>query len=359
MHVEHNRPSPRPRSALPLLAAGLASLLWQACSGDFGPPVPSDAGKSMRRDASARDDEDAGAQNPIVDASVKQAPDAFFINDPAPPICGPDGGMSDPPKVEGPADCPADKNREGCTCSRAGMQAACWPGRRQNRNHGICHDGKTTCQANVEFGSAWGPCEGYVLPKEGAMQGADACRCFSSGKWAIDNLVPCINGDPSGPYIYSSHADADHGFACDPVSMIPPPAPSAAWSKSTLNVECAGQFKLCYTIRAGKASDPKSDDCKVMQSCVDVWYEKAGQTQTLPDLAGWASKDNACVKRFVESGGYGEMSVQGRSAECDPVDDGHGQAYVFRRTSYCGTECGEKPDSDGCRDCSVSGAGNF
>jgi hypothetical protein len=304
-----------------------------------------------------------GPQNPatslIVDASRPDVADAFFINDPAPPICGPDGGMSKPAPISGTADCPADKNRQGCPCTTVGMQAACWPGKRQNRNHGSCVDGTTTCGSTAEFGALWGPCKGYVLPKEGATEGADACRCFSNGKWAISNVVPCVYSDASVTYLYSSHPDAQHGFACDSVSTLPPPLPAADWSPSTLNVECAGQFKLCYALRAGHASEPKPDDCILVRSCIDVWYAHAGQSQVLPNLPGWTTTDAACAKRFSESGGYGEMSVIGISVECDPVNDGAGNATVFARAAYCTASCANTPNAANCTGCAVSGSGMF
>jgi hypothetical protein len=198
-----------------------------------------------------------------------------------------------------------------------------------------------------------------VLPVEGVQEGPQACRCFSNGKWSIKNLVPCIHEDASGTYIYSSHMDPDTGFVCDAVSDVPPPVPDEVWTESALKVDCAGQFKLCYTIKAGKASDPKADDCVVMKSCVDVWYEKAEQMQDLMDLPGWSSSDKACASRFVKTGGYGEMSVLGKSVECEPVDDGKGKAYVFARTAYCGRDCADTPDAEGCKGCSVSGGGSF
>jgi hypothetical protein len=267
--------------------------------------------------------------------------------------------MTDPPPIGGTADCPADKNRQGCPCPKAGMRAACWPGRRQNRNHGVCKDGMTTCQDTDEFGLKWGTCEGYVLPDEGAVQGPAACGCFSTGHWALGNLVPCIQNGPNGVFIYSSHPDHENGFACDAVSSSRPSVPKEDWTDSTLSVECAGQFKLCYTMKAGRASQPNTNDCKVMQSCVDVWYGDAGKVQDLPSLPGWVATDAACAKRFVEVGGYGEMSVIGLSSECDPVDDGHGAPYVFLRTAYCDSACASTPDADGCKECSSSGAGNF
>jgi len=364
----------RPTRARGAAAIGCATWTWlaalgaylQACSGAYGPPVdpgaaPLDA--SADDDAGVRDDAGIRKNAPAVlryDAGIRDAgPDAFFINDEAPPFCGPDGGMSAPPSVGGTPECPDDKNRQGCGCPEIGKKAACWPGKRRNRNHGICMDGVTTCRGTAEFPPAWGPCEGYVLPVEGAVQGPEACRCFSRGNWMLSNLVPCIHGDGNDTYIYSSHPDPQRGFACDPISTLPPPTPSADWSPSTLNVDCAGHFELCYTMKAGNVGDPRPSDCTVMRSCVDVWYEHAGKSQKLPNLPGWSAKDRACAKRFVETGGYGEMSVLGKSAECDPVNDGHGEPYVFLRTAYCPANCVDTPDADSCKACSTSGTGSF
>ena len=285
--------------------------------------------------------------------------DAFFINDPAPPVCGPDGSMSEPKSVGGTPDCPNDKNREGCACEKPGEQAACWPGKRVNRGKGSCKDGVTTCERNTEFGPAWGPCKGYVLPDPDASQGADACRCFSNGTWALNNLVPCVFESGDKLFLYSSHADAAKGYVCNPVSMSPPAKPPEPWNSSTLTGDCAGQFKLCYTMKAGAVGNPKPSDCVIMKSCVDIWYEKPGQELKLPNLPGWTSTDSACSKKFIEQGGYGEMTVLGKSVECDAVDDGHGQPYVFKRTSYCLPSCVSTPDKPECKGCSTGGSGQF
>jgi len=342
------------RATVAMLSAWLV-----ACSGAYGPAVPAGEQPRPAQDAAAADGAQAISKD--LDAGPAGHPDvdAFYIDDPAPPSCGPDGAMEDPPAIEGTSECPADKNRQGCACPRAGLRAACWPGRRQNRNHGICTDGMTTCQDTDEFGLTWGPCEGYVLPKAGVVQGPEACGCFSTGHWALSNLVPCIQSSASGVLIYSSHPDDANGFACDAVSGSRPVVPKDDWSESTLQVECAGQFKLCYTMKAGRASKPVQSDCIVMRSCIDVWYGQAGERQDLPSLPGWVARDAACAKRFVEVGGYGEMSVIGVSAECDPVDDGHGDPYVFLRTAYCDSACASTPDADGCKECSSSGSGDF
>lgn len=285
--------------------------------------------------------------------------DAFFINDPAPPVCGPDGSTSEPKPVGGTPDCPDDKNREGCACKTPGEKAACWPGKRVNRNKGMCKDGVTTCQRNTEFGPAWGPCKDYVLPKEGATSGPEACGCFSNGVWALNNLVPCVFESENRLFLYSSHPEGDKGYACNSVSMSPPPRPAEAWNSSTLTGDCAGQFKLCYTMKAGLVGSPKADDCLVMQSCVDVWYSKPGESMQLPNLPGWTSNDPACSKKFIDLGGYGEMTVLGKSMDCDAVDDGHGKPYVFKRTSYCAPSCASTPDKAECKGCSTGGSGQF
>jgi hypothetical protein len=337
-----------------------------ACSGDYGPPVPPGGDASIPADSGPKMDAAAtgdtvNRSNPIISLLVDSGiSSAFFINDPAPPMCGADGKMTAPATIPGTSECPADKNRTGCPCPEVGKKAACWPGLRQNRNHGVCKDGITTCQANTEFAPAWGPCEGYVLPTAGSTQGPDACRCFSNGSWGLDNLVPCINTEGSKHYIYSSHQDAQNGYACDGVTMTPPPKPTTEWTTSSLTVDCAGQFELCYTMKAGQASDPKTADCTVMHACVSAWYAEAGKTQTLPKLPGWVATDPACVESFVNSGGYGEMSVLGKSAECDPVDDGQGKPLVFMRTTYCPADCATNPTRPGCNtNCSVSGSGKF
>jgi hypothetical protein len=299
-----------------------------------------------------------------IDASgyfdAQPSADAFYIDDPPASVCDEDGGRMPAPEVGGTPECPDDKNREGCPCGEIGAQAACWPGLRINRGVGRCRDGMTTCQEGFEFGNRWGPCEGYRLPLEGATQGVDACRCFSNGVWALDNLVPCIFQDADQKYyMYSSREDGSAGYVCDPVSSTPPPAPAQNWTSSTLTVDCGGHFDLCYTIKAGKVDSPKANDCVVMKACVSTFYPEAGKPQTLPNLPGWTATDTTCAQRFVERGGYGEMSVEGRSLACDDVDDGEGKPLVFQRASYCPATCGENPDSEDCRSCSAGGSGNF
>lgn len=298
---------------------------------------------------------DAGIRGLIRDAGSRNLPDAFFIADPAPPMCGPDGGRTEPKLSDEPTDCPADKNREGCPCDTPGKSASCWPGKRVHRNHGQCKDGKTMCHETVEFGASWGPCEGYVLPDADATEGPEACRCFSSGEWTLKNLVPCIYDNQAAGQLYITSSIPDgSGYRCEANTE-----PTADWTTSTLKAECAGRFKLCYTLKAGNVEEPKDGDCIMRRLCLDTWYPTQDREQKLPNLPGWRATDAACMRSFVEKGGYGEMSVLGTSAECEAVDDGHGNPYVFKRTRYCSVRCGMTPDRPECKACGTGVSGQF
>lgn len=288
----------------------------------------------------------------IVDAGVSSE---AALDDPAPPMCGPDGRRTEPDaELDANPDCPRDKNLEGCPCDKPGAKASCWPGKRRHRNHGQCQDGQTICLNTEEFGPTWGPCEDYVLPEPDATEGPEACGCFSSGEWSLNNLVPCIYERAPHVYVTSSAEDGKQGYRC-----AADVGPTEDWTASTLKAECAGQFRLCYTIKAGDVEQPKPKDCVVKRLCVDTWYPKPGTTQKLPKLPAWQAPNDPCTQQFVESGGYGEMSVLGLSAQCDAVDDGHGKAYVFKRTRYCSTRCAEAPDRPECKACGTGVSGKF
>lgn len=345
------------------LAALLAGSLGCSDSGGSGPDAGDGSGARGGGDGegatgggfdNARPD--AGA---VMDAGFVND-DHFFINDDPPPFCGPDGGMEPGVDPGGSAECPADKNRQGCECDTPGEVAPCWPGRRDNRNHGQCSDGVTTCYDTEEFGTRWGPCEGYTLPDGDALRGPAACRCFSSGSWKLDNLAPCVLRDGANTYLHSSAIPLEGatGVTCPPISASLQ-APAEPWSHSALTMDCGGQFRLCYTIRGGHVKDASADDCVVSQQCQELWYETAGERMVLPDIAGWISSDTACAGVFAQDGGYGEMSIQGLSRECDEVDDGAGEPFIFYRAGYCSADCQANPDADGCRDCGTSAAGDF
>ncbi|MBL9042029.1 MAG: hypothetical protein JNM83_10535 [Myxococcales bacterium] len=283
-------------------------------------------------------------------------PDAFWENDPPLMSCVPDGGTLPPPKPPGGTpDCPDDKNREGCPCTTLGEKRACWPGLRANRGLGICRDGQTTCVRLGELSQAWGACEGYVTPVPGATAGADACKCFSAGRWALDNLVPCFytyNGEDIG-----AASSVNEGGMPKCVSMSKPlQKPTSPWSPNTLTVDCVGHWKLCYTLKAGDAANPQPTDCVVSTVCTEGDYGEANKVQSLPQLPAWATTTAAqiaCAKQFKMSGGYGEMSVDGKTVTCDQVQS------VFNRVKYCPLSCNTDPTQPECKNCGSGGSGGF
>lgn len=282
-----------------------------------------------------------------VDAGTTD-PDAFWATDPPPPVCQ---GGSQPPVPGGTPECPNDKNREGCPCSNVGATAPCWPGYRKNRNRGQCRDGTAVCQASGEIDAKWSGCQGFVLPTPGATTGAEACLCFTSGSWDIDNLSPCFLYDENKKVVQATSKCPSGNFT------LPAPKPVDPWSKSTLKVDCAGKFKLCYALRAGDPESPKATDCTIQKQCIDVVYEKANIAQALPVLDSWATdtpEENACAATFAAVGGYGEMSVIGESVECDQIPD-----KVFNVVKYCPLACSKDATLPGCDKCKAGQGGTF
>jgi hypothetical protein len=328
------------RLGLPLLIA--ATLC--ACNAQIGDGSTGDGGSSS---------EMGGGRGPN-DLSFDV--DAFWAQDPPPMYCPLGGGTGKPPDPPGGTpECPDDKNREGCPCKTEGQMAACWPGLRANRGLGICQDGMTQCIRNGEFGYVWGPCQGYVLPAPGATMGRDACKCFSAGRWAIDNVVPCFysyNGEDIGA---ASSVIMGGKPMC--LSMNKPLVkPSDSWSTNTITVDCAGHWKLCYTLKAGDAKNPLPTDCTVSQVCTEGDYPTAGMVTMLPQLPAWATTTDAaiaCANTFKASGGYGEMSVDGKSITCDVVQK------VFNRVNYCPLSCQNNPMAPECKNCGNGGSGSF
>jgi hypothetical protein len=280
----------------------------------------------------------------------------IYASDPPPTSCD-GGGM--PPPVGGTPQCPSDKNLPGCPCSPVGATAACWTGLRKNRDHGICKDGMTTCIQSNEAMPTWGPCNGEQLPT--GTTGKASCACFSGGHWQIDNLEPCfLTVTNMGMMTTTAYASTESTPSTNPPTCpfdmnTGMPTVPANWSTDTLTVDCTGMFTLCYTIKAGNAMSPQPTDCVLAKSCTTAYYSMANAVQTWPPLPGWASDPSmaACVTQFMNTGGYGEMSVNGQSDECELVDK------VFQRVTYCPLSCNTNPMGPGCTGCGNGAGGNF
>lgn len=341
-----------------LLAFLLSGAMACASGGDEDPGALSGDGSTT--DSSVNNDganpgDDSGSSFAVDTAAAPEiSADAFWADDPPPKMCGDSGVM--PVVPGGTPECPDDKNREGCPCLKEGATATCWPGFRKNRNRGICKDGTTTCSRKDETNLTWGPCVGYVLPS--GTTGKEACTCFSGGTWKIANLSPCFYKDSTMKIIGAVSTIPTYDASGNVTAVNCPPTfdkPAGNWSKTTLTVDCAGRFTLCFTIKAGDAAAPKDTDCVVTKQCVTGDYTTVGKPQVFGDLPSWINKDPTCSAQFNATGGYGEMTVDGTSVECDAVKK------VFGRVPYCPSKCNEAAfkDTPECKACSSGGGGSF
>ncbi|MBL9002804.1 MAG: hypothetical protein JNJ46_01090 [Myxococcales bacterium] len=327
-------------------AALLSALVVVACSTRVG-------GNGDGEDGGVADD--AATPRP---RDMGFDPDAFWAQDPPPMVCGFDGNPKpDPMPPGGTPDCPDDKNRQGCPCTKIGDTAACWPGLRKNRNLGICRDGVATCMQNGEFGAVWGPCEGYIPPVPGATTGKEACNCFSAGRWAIENVVPCFYTGSDGKHLGATSSILNGtSIQCEKMMGEKLMLPSKPWSPSKLTVDCVGHWKLCYTIKAGDAKNPLPTDCVVGSACTEGDYPTANMETGLPVLPAWVTTTPAqiaCAEQFKKNGGYGEMSVDGKTVTCEVVKK------PFNRVSYCPLDCDKRPMDPDCKNCMSGGSGSF
>ena len=319
----------------------------------IGPSVA--ACGSNGSDSNGGTNTDGGLGNPeFGDGGIDTDAGDPYANDPAPPWCGP-SNVPAPPPIGGTPDCPDDKNKPGCPCKNVGETAACWTGLRANRGLGQCKDGKATCESKGELNKVWGACQGEVLPVKGATKGKEACKCFSAGQWKIDNLIPCYAND-NGTFFATS-------ATCNG-SVPPKTVPATPWSSDTVTVDCAGHFKLCYSIKVGDAKNPQPSDCTITTVCTEGDYLEANKPQKFPDLGGWVSPPGAstCVQKIMDqttpAPTYGEMTVIGKSVRCDDISD-NGQPYVFNRVPYCLLGCQPGSSDPKCAGCQATGSGNF
>jgi hypothetical protein len=190
-----------------------------------------------------------------------------------------------------------------------------------------------------------------VLPVDGGT-GKQACECFSGGHWDVANLEPCFYTDGSNSGAISTIWANNQASCPMDFSM----APSQSWSTDTLVTDCSGSFTLCYTIKAGNGKMPQPSDCVIAQVCASGYYAMANVTQNWPDLAGWISDPSAaaCVAQFQATGGYGQMSVQGQSDECETVGP-----KVFQTVTYCPLSCQMPNPPAMCATCQAGGGGSF
>lgn len=218
--------------------------------------------------------------------------------------------------------------------------------------------GSSSAGAGGHGGSASGGASGTGA---GGSSGSDGCAadaaadaaasgCFSQGTWQIDNLSPCFfspSGDAATTEGAISTIQSGQLFEC-PSDFTA--APTDTWSTDTLTTDCTGHYTLCYTLKAGSATNPQASDCVVIQVCSEGDYLTANQPQPWPDLPGWISTgdESACAKTFTEAGGYGLKSVSGTPTGCASI------TKTLGTVTYCPLSCNQPNPPSLCATC-VSG----
>jgi hypothetical protein len=131
-------------------------------------------------------------------------------------------------------------------------------------------------------------------------------------------------------------------------------APAADWSTDSLTADCDGSYTLCFTFKAGVASNPQPSDCAIVTVCTQAARATAATSVPFPDLPGWLANPgtDACVAQFQNGGGYGVMSVSGSSDACGPVQRN------FQTVTYCPLTCGPNAPAS-CATCAAGGGGPF
>jgi hypothetical protein len=141
-------------------------------------------------------------------------------------------------------------------------------------------------------------------------------------------------------------------FACRDVGD--PQGGKDPWSSDSITSDCAGHFKLCYALKAGDINKPETG-CTIATTCVEAEYPMAGVDMPLPPLPGWIGTDTACMTKFMNDGGWADMTVIGTSYGCDKIDDGANAPVVFFRQPYCPLVCADHPDKPECKECTSDG----
>ena len=213
---------------------------------------------------------------------------------------------------------------ELCNCN-VGERQGCWPGTPSRRQHGACRDGVQVCQPFGEF-TAWGPCEGAVLPTaeiEGngldddcdGNDGVHPCAGSEFGETCgdgqdsdCDGLVDCADSDcASAPSCADNCVANEFGAQCadgadndcdgtpdclDPdcnshercVVAPPPPGPTG----------CQPQFPFLVEVFCGDGVD---NDCDGNVDCDDDNCRLPGQCGCTPSETCGDGTDDDCDGR--------------------------------------------------------------
>jgi hypothetical protein len=191
-------------------------------------------------------------------------------------------------------------------------------------------------------------------PTGDALRSGPCSACFAHGQWSIDNLSPCLltGADQAKVTVAISTIESANQSQCPSDFSA---APTQAWSSDHLTIDCAGHYRLCYTLKAGDPSNPSASDCVVAQSCAEGDATMSSAPQAWPPLPGWIASTSAtaCAQSFYDGGGYGEESVTGSPNGCGTI----GKTFV--RVWYCPLACNGPNPPAACANCQSGGSSSF
>jgi hypothetical protein len=175
---------------------------------------------------------------------------------------------------------------------------------------------------------------------------ATACQCPLTIE--VDNLAICGAESTASepPRVYSS-AQTGGQPSCETDQKFPHSVPTAPWTKLRIGSPCAGDGKLCFSLRQGDSEDPKASDCVLATHCVDFAYQAEDGMLELPALPGWTVTDEACAVRYESFGGYLEFHAEAEGLGCAT-----GLAGAVT-VATCPMVCAKHPELPECADCSA------
>jgi hypothetical protein len=176
---------------------------------------------------------------------------------------------------------------------------------------------------------------GAVDGETGDVSATDAaCGCLAHGDWNVANISPCFFMNGTAATVSGAISTVYDGQT----AMCPlddTAAPQAPWSTDTFETDCAGHYRLCFSLRAGDATNPKPTDCLVAVSCAESDYATSDVTQAWPPLPSWITTgaETTCAQTMAATGGYGIMTATGTPTGCGAV------TKAFAIFTYCPLTC--------------------
>jgi len=247
-------------------------------------------------------------------------------------------------------DCDGELNEEGdaCVCV-PDSQSSCFEGPAGTEGVGMCQAGLRTCN---ELGTAWGACEGQVLPETESCntQGDDDCDGLTNEDGAGCSCVPgeevsCYSGPPNtknvGPCKAGTQACNADGTGYGP--CVGETTPVAETCSTAIDDDCDGQInedgvgcvcapaasEACYSGPSGTADvGVCKSGTRVCSVQGTAWGACSGEVLPSAETC-FTLADDDC-DGFSNEEGAGCACVPGEQVSCysgDPATEGVGPCH--------------------------------